>query len=82
MEMVGPRKRLYAGIVTNYFFAFGIILLGLIAYVLKDWFWIELCLSVPTVFYLSYWWWVSISYGDPYVVHLSRYLYIIAPCSL
>ncbi|XP_034334409.2 organic cation transporter protein [Magallana gigas] len=56
MEMVGPRKRVYAGIVTNYFFAFGFILLGGIAYVLKDWFWIELCLSIPTVFYLSYWW--------------------------
>uniref|UniRef100_A0A8W8JJK5 Organic cation transporter protein n=1 Tax=Magallana gigas TaxID=29159 RepID=A0A8W8JJK5_MAGGI len=29
---------------------------GRIAYVLRDWFWIELCLSIPTVFYLSYWW--------------------------
>ncbi|XP_061177668.1 organic cation transporter protein-like [Saccostrea echinata] len=55
MELVGPGKRLFAGVVNEIFFAVGLVLLAGVAYALRDWFWIELSLSIPTVVFISFW---------------------------
>ncbi|XP_062576017.1 organic cation transporter protein-like [Saccostrea cucullata] len=55
MELVGPGKRLFAGVVNEIFFAVGLVLLAGVAFALRDWFWIELSLSIPTVVFISFW---------------------------
>lgn len=56
MELVGPSKRLFAGVINEVFFAIGLVLLAGVAYAFRDWFWIELSLSLPTIVFLSFWW--------------------------
>ncbi|XP_048771044.2 organic cation transporter protein-like isoform X2 [Ostrea edulis] len=55
VELVGPSKRLFAGVVNEIFFAVGLVLLAGVAYGLRDWFWIELSLSIPTVIFIAFW---------------------------
>ena len=56
MELVGPSKRVWAGIVVAYFFAFGLVILAGLGYVIRHWMYLELAVSVPVVFFISYWW--------------------------
>jgi OCT family organic cation transporter-like MFS transporter 4/5 len=42
MEIVGPSKRVWAGIVIEYFFAIGLVVLAGVAYALRDWVYIEI----------------------------------------
>ncbi|KAK3098164.1 hypothetical protein FSP39_016805 [Pinctada imbricata] len=56
MELVGPSKRIYAGIINEYFFALGLVVLSGVAYLLRDWYTIELAVSIPTLLYLFYGW--------------------------
>lgn len=56
MEIVGPSKRLWAGVVIEYFFALGLVLLCLVGYLVREWKYNEIILSVPSVFILTYWW--------------------------
>lgn len=54
MEMMGPGKRTFAGIVIEYFFAIGQLILVFIAYFVRDWrtlSWIVIILTLP---FLSY----------------------------
>ena len=55
LELVGPSKRNLAGIVIEYFFAVGLMLLAGVAYLLRDWFYIELVFGAPTVLFLFMW---------------------------
>lgn len=55
MELVGPSKRLFAGVINEVFFAVGLVLLAGVAYAFRDWFWIELSLSIPTVVFMAFW---------------------------
>lgn len=56
MEIVGPSKRLWAGIVIEYFFALGLVLLCLVGYLVREWKYNEIVLSVPSAIILVYWW--------------------------
>ncbi|CAG7822389.1 unnamed protein product [Allacma fusca] len=56
MEMVGPSKRVIAGVVCQYFFTAGYLVTGTMAYLIKDWRHLQIALSVPGVVLLSYWW--------------------------
>ena len=56
MELVGPSKRMWAGVVIEYFFALGLLVLGLVAYFIRDWKYIEMAVAFPNVIYLTYWW--------------------------
>ncbi|KAK3098544.1 hypothetical protein FSP39_020489 [Pinctada imbricata] len=56
MELVGPSKRMWAGILIELFWAFGCMLLALLAYLIRDWRYLNLAVSVPTVLLLSYAW--------------------------
>lgn len=56
LELVGPTKRKFVGIATNYFFAIGLLVLAGVGYLLRDWQYILLALSAPTVLFWIYWW--------------------------
>lgn len=56
MEIVGPSKRVWAGIVIEYFFAIGLVVLAGVAYFIRHWKYIEIAVSAPSVFFLLYWW--------------------------
>uniref|UniRef100_A0A1A9VYD9 Major facilitator superfamily (MFS) profile domain-containing protein n=1 Tax=Glossina austeni TaxID=7395 RepID=A0A1A9VYD9_GLOAU len=56
MEMVGPKKRLYAGIFVMMFFSFGYMLTAAFAYFVHDWRWLQISLTLPSLFFMSYYW--------------------------
>ncbi|XP_068231490.1 organic cation transporter protein-like isoform X2 [Palaemon carinicauda] len=56
-ELVGPKMRVTCGVVPQYFFALGEILLGLVSWQIKDWRMIQLIISGPVscfVFYMFF----------------------------
>ena len=56
MEVVGPSKRAWAGILIEFFWCMGEFLLLLLAYFIRNWRHLEIALSVPSIFLLAYWW--------------------------
>ncbi|XP_016981512.2 organic cation transporter-like protein [Drosophila rhopaloa] len=56
MEMVGPDKRLYAGIFVMMFFSVGYMLSTLFAYLVHDWRNLQIALTLPGLIFLSYYW--------------------------
>ncbi|XP_069135010.1 organic cation transporter protein-like isoform X2 [Argopecten irradians] len=58
MELVGPSKRMWAGIVIEYFFALGMVILGGVGYAFKEWKSIQIACAAPSAFFLLYWWFI------------------------
>lgn len=58
MEMVGPEKRLFAGVVCQCFFTTGYILTAFFAYFVKDWQMLQIAISLPGLLFLCYWWFI------------------------
>lgn len=56
MELVGPSKRMFVGIVVEVFWAGGVMILGVIAYFVRDWNILQMSVSFPTLLMFSYWW--------------------------
>ena len=56
LELVGPSMRMLAGTVYMLFWGIGVLLLALMAYLIRDWRWLNLVLALPTIFFLSYYW--------------------------
>lgn len=56
MEMVGPSKRLVAGVICQMFFSMGYMLTALFAYYISDWRLLQMALTIPGLFFFSYWW--------------------------
>ncbi|XP_067676242.1 organic cation transporter protein-like [Haliotis asinina] len=56
MEIVGPSKRVWTGIMIEVFFAIGMTLLSGVAYFIRDWHTLELAMAVPVALFLIYWW--------------------------
>jgi OCT family organic cation transporter-like MFS transporter 4/5 len=56
MEIVGPNKRMIAGILMGAFFTVGYVLVTPFAYFLRNWRHMQIGLSIPPLFLLSYWW--------------------------
>lgn len=54
IEVVGKSKRVFCGIVIEYFFVAGEILLGLVAWYFKDWRQIQLVCILPGILFFSY----------------------------
>lgn len=57
MEMMGPSKRTFAGIVIEYFFALGQLILVFLAYFFRDWRTLSIIvigLSLPFLSYFLY----------------------------
>ena len=62
MEMVGPSKRMWAGMIIEYFFAMGLVILTGIGYLLRDWNHVEMAIAFPNLLFISYFWYVSFPY--------------------
>ncbi|XP_017084227.1 organic cation transporter-like protein [Drosophila eugracilis] len=56
MEMVGPDKRLYAGIFVMMFFSVGYMLTAAFAYFVHDWRWLQIALTLPGLIFMCYYW--------------------------
>ncbi|KAL8560146.1 hypothetical protein ACOMHN_021641 [Nucella lapillus] len=56
LEMVGPNKRLWVGVLIHLSFGVGGIMLDLIGYLERDWFFINIIGTCPIVLALSLWW--------------------------
>ncbi|KAJ8315873.1 hypothetical protein KUTeg_008023 [Tegillarca granosa] len=51
VELVGPTKRVITGVVIEYFWVTGVVILAGIAYALRDWFYIQLATSLPILIF-------------------------------
>lgn len=56
VELVGPSKRKYAGIVIEYFFSVGLMLVAGVSYFARHWFYINIICSAPAILFVVYWW--------------------------
>ncbi|XP_071114533.1 organic cation transporter protein-like [Haliotis cracherodii] len=56
LEMVGPSKRVIAGVGVQLFWSVGIFLLVAIAYAIRNWKTLQLVISVPSVLMFGFWW--------------------------
>ncbi|XP_034487003.1 organic cation transporter-like protein [Drosophila innubila] len=56
MEMVGPAKRLYAGISVMMFFSLGYMLTAAFAYFVHDWRYLQIALTLPGLIFMCYYW--------------------------
>lgn len=54
--MVGPQKRMFAGVAVQFFFTTGYIMTAGFAYLIRDWRWLQIGVSVPGILFLTYWW--------------------------
>ncbi|CAK6968188.1 organic cation transporter protein [Scomber scombrus] len=55
-EWTGSKQRMLAGIITDYFFGFGYILLAGVAYLIRDWRKLQLAISAPGFVFIFYIW--------------------------
>ncbi|XP_077976908.1 organic cation transporter protein-like [Glandiceps talaboti] len=55
-ELVGPGKRAFAGIFIEFFFSFGYMLLALLAYLIREWWILQLATTLPCILFITYWW--------------------------
>ncbi|XP_070166656.1 organic cation transporter protein isoform X2 [Polyergus mexicanus] len=58
LEMVGPKKRLIAGVGVQLFFTVGYILTAGFAYFITNWRMLQIALTVPSLVFLLYWWFI------------------------
>ncbi|XP_063241777.1 organic cation transporter protein [Bacillus rossius redtenbacheri] len=58
VELVGKNKREMSGIVLNYFYAVGEAMVGLVAWMARDWVVLQLVLSAPPLLFVLYFWFV------------------------
>ncbi|XP_060648114.1 organic cation transporter-like protein [Drosophila nasuta] len=56
MEMVGPSKRLYAGIFVMMFFSLGYFGMALLATFIHDWRWLQIAFTLPGLIFMAYYW--------------------------
>jgi len=56
LEVVGPGKRVWAGVVIHAFFTIGLCYLSVAGWLLKNWSNIQLAVAIPCAIYLAYWW--------------------------
>ncbi|XP_067675418.1 organic cation transporter protein-like [Haliotis asinina] len=56
LEIVGPSKRVWTGVMVQVFFAIGMTILSGAAYFIRDWHTLELAMAVPVGIFLVYWW--------------------------
>lgn len=56
MEVVGPELRSIYGMAVQFAWCLGFVSLPAIAWLLRDWFWIQITLTAPCFFLLAIWW--------------------------
>lgn len=68
MELVGPTKRKIAAIVPGLCFAIGQMILGILAYFIRDYRILQAVIASPAILCISYWWYVIL------IIFLHHYL--------
>ncbi|KAK7872603.1 hypothetical protein R5R35_001940 [Gryllus longicercus] len=58
VELVGRRRREMSGIVLNYFYALGEAAVALVAWLSRDWVWLQLLVSAPAGIFVIYYWFI------------------------
>lgn len=58
MEMVGPSRRLFAGVAVMMFFSFGYILTAGFAYLFTDWRQFQFAITLPGLVFMCYYWFI------------------------
>ncbi|XP_068085602.1 organic cation transporter protein [Anabrus simplex] len=58
VELVGPDKRLFAGVLIEFFWSVGYGILALAAYFIRDWRTLQISVTVPGALFLCYWWFI------------------------
>ena len=53
MELVGPNWRRFAGNATNIFWSTGLFIEAALAYGLRDWNYLQIVISIPTIVVLA-----------------------------
>jgi len=53
---VGPTKRKMGAVFTGIMFAVGQIILGILAFFIRDYRWLQAAIAAPSLFFLTYWW--------------------------
>ncbi|CAL1299082.1 unnamed protein product [Larinioides sclopetarius] len=56
MEIIGPKHRSAYGMIAQSGWGVGCAILTILAWYLRDWFWIHLAITVPSIILLSSWW--------------------------
>lgn len=56
IEMTSANKRIWPGVISNFPYVLGLVLLSAIAYGLREWRKIQLYTSIPGVIFIFYWW--------------------------
>ncbi|XP_060081316.1 organic cation transporter protein-like [Ylistrum balloti] len=56
VELVGPSKRKYTGLVAEYFFSIGLVILAGVSFLVRDWFIINIICSAHAALFIFYWW--------------------------
>ncbi|XP_041350693.1 organic cation transporter protein-like [Gigantopelta aegis] len=56
MELAGPSKRVVVGMAADFAWIVGLLILGGLAYVLRNWHYIQLCPAAVNFLYLAMWW--------------------------
>ncbi|ESO85734.1 hypothetical protein LOTGIDRAFT_235707 [Lottia gigantea] len=54
VELVGPSKRRFTGILSNFYWCFGMILMSVLGYFIRDWRYLRLAVSVYTTVLLTF----------------------------
>uniref|UniRef100_T1JAS4 Major facilitator superfamily (MFS) profile domain-containing protein n=1 Tax=Strigamia maritima TaxID=126957 RepID=T1JAS4_STRMM len=49
LEFVGPSKRVFAGIICNYFFAMAYVGMAVLAYCIRRWDYLQIAVSIPSI---------------------------------
>lgn len=58
MEMVGPKDRIFAGVICMMFFSFGYMLTAAFAFYIPNWRMLQIALTLPGILFLCYWWFI------------------------
>ncbi|XP_063991549.1 organic cation transporter protein [Diachasmimorpha longicaudata] len=58
LEMVGPKKRLVAGVGCQLFFTAGYLMTAGFAYYITDWRILQIAITIPSFAFLVYWWFI------------------------
>ena len=56
LELVSVEKRQLSGTLILLVFAFGTYILLILAFLIRDWRWLQLAVAVPMVVFITYWW--------------------------
>ncbi|ESO88972.1 hypothetical protein LOTGIDRAFT_106739 [Lottia gigantea] len=71
LELVGPSKRVFTGIITELFWSAGLVILSGVAYWIKNTQYLQLVISVPSLTLISFFWFVTES--PRWLINKGRY---------